>query len=42
MAVVVYKTLLRRPKTSDKSYIHDLSAVNGCNGTDKLITKTKM
>ena len=42
MAALVCKTLLRRTKTSAKSYINDLSGVNGCNGTDKLIMKTKM
>ena len=42
MAALVCKTLLRRPKTSDKSYINDLSGVNGCNGIDKLIMKTSL
>jgi hypothetical protein len=42
MATVVCETLLRRPKTLDKFFINNLSSVNGCDGTDKLIMKTKM
>lgn len=42
MAALVCKTLLRRPKTSDKTYLNDLPGVNWCNGTDKWLMKKKM
>jgi hypothetical protein len=42
MAALVCKTLLRRPKTSDISYIYDLSSVNEYNGTDTRKLKMKV